>query len=203
MLRFEKIDYDYYEQYKEMLQEWRDSNTSLTPGILQLPCNDEMEYKNIINTAKNAEIGIHNEKEWYERCRYYLIVNDQNKLIGATAIRQNLTQLGKDTWGNIAYGIRPSERRKGYAKAVANMLINKCKELGMNEIVACHYIENDASKRVLESVGAIPTGVLVSEYSGKKIKRYIIRTKAKSEINFSMAKMIFLISVLVVLIHKS
>lgn len=191
MLRFEKIDYDYYEQYKEMLQEWRDSNTSLTPGILQLPCNDEIEYKNIINTAKNAEIGIHNEKEWYERCRYYLIVNDQNKLIGATAIRQNLTQLGKDTWGNIAYGIRPSERRKGYAKAVANMLINKCKELGMNEIVACHYIENDASKRVLESVGAIPTGVLVSEYSGKKIKRYIIRTKAKSEINFSMAKQVF------------
>ena len=191
MLRFEKIDYDYYKQYKEMLQEWRDSNTSLTPGILQLPCNDEIEYKNIINTAKNAEIGIHNEKEWYERCRYYLIVNDQNKLIGATAIRQNLTQLGKDTWGNIAYGIRPSERRKGYAKAVANMLINKCKELGMNEIVACHYIENDASKRVLESVGAIPTGVLVSEYSGKKIKRYIIRTKAKSEINFSMAKQVF------------
>ena len=191
MLRFEKIDYDYYEQYKEMLQEWRDSNTSLTPGILQLPCNDEMEYKNIINTAKNAEIGIHNEKEWYERCRYYLIVNDQNKLIGATAIRQNLTQLGKDTWGNIAYGIRPSERRKGYAKAVANMLINKCKELGMNEIVACHYIENDASKRVLESVGAIPTGALVSEYSGKKIKRYIIRTKEKSEINFSMAKQVF------------
>lgn len=191
MLRFEKIDYDYYEQYKEMLQEWRDSNTSLTPGILQLPCNDEMEYKNIINTAKNAEIGTHNEKEWYERCRYYLIVNDQNKLIGATAIRQNLTQLGKDTWGNIAYGIRPSERRKGYAKAVANMLINKCKELGINEIVACHYIENDASKRVLESVGAIPTGVLVSEYSGKKIKRYIIRTKAKSEINFFMAKQVF------------
>ena len=71
------------------------------------------------------------------------------------------------------------------------MLINKCKELGMNEIIACHYIENDASKRVLESAGAIPTGVLVSEYSGKKIKRYIIRTKVKSEINFSMAKQVF------------
>lgn len=191
MLRFEKIDYDYYKQYKEMLEEWQGSNTSLTPDILRLPCNDEIDYKNIINTAQNAEMGIHNEKEWYERCKYYLIVNDQNKLIGATAIRQNLTQLGKDTWGNIAYGIRPSERRKGYAKAVANMLINKCKELGMNEIIACHYIENDASKRVLESAGAIPTGVLVSEYSGKKIKRYIIRTKVKSEINFSMAKQVF------------
>lgn len=191
MLRFEKIDYNYYKQYKEMLQEWKDSNTSLTPGILQLPCNDEIEYKNIMNTAQNAEMGIHNEKELYERCRYYLIVNDQNKLIGATAIRQNLTQLGKDTWGNIAYGIRPSERRKGYAKAVANMLINKCKEIGMSEVIACHYIENDASKRVLESVGAIPTGALVSEYSGKKIKRYIIRTKEKSEINFSMAKQVF------------
>ena len=70
------------------------------------------------------------------------------------------------------------------------MLVNKCKELGMNEIIACHYIENDASKKVLESVGAIPTGVLTSEYSGKKIKRYIIRT-TNNEINFNRAKQIF------------
>lgn len=34
MLRFEKIDYDYYKQYKEMVEEWQNSNTSLTPDIL-------------------------------------------------------------------------------------------------------------------------------------------------------------------------
>ncbi len=190
MLRFEKLDEKYCEQYIEMLQEWKESNTSLTPDILEMPCNSKIEYKNVVNIAKDTAIGNHPDRDWYEKGYYFLVLNDQNRLIGATAIRCNLTQLGKDTWGNIAYGIRPTERRKGYGKAVANMLVNKCKELGMNEIIACHYIENDASKKVLESVGAIPTGVLTSEYSGKKIKRYIIRT-TNNEINFNRAKQIF------------
>ena len=128
MLRFEEIDDKYCNQYIEMLQEWKASNTSLTPDILEIPCNNETEYRNIVRTAKNAAIGIHEDRDWYEKCNYYLVVNDQDKLIGITAVRSNLTQLGKDTLGNIAYGIRPSERRKGYAKAVANMLVNKCRE---------------------------------------------------------------------------
>ena len=147
MLRFEKIDEKYYNQYIEMLQEWKNSHTSLIPDILEKPCNNENEYINIVKIAQNREKGNHNDKLWYDKCHYFLVVNDQGKLIGITAIRSDLTQLGKDTLGNIAYGIRPSERRKGYGKAVANMLLNKCKELGMNEIIACHFIENDASKK--------------------------------------------------------
>ena len=118
MLRFEEIDDKYCNQYIEMVQEWKASNTSLTPDILEIPCNNEIEYRNIVSIAKNAAIGIHEDRDWYEKCNYYLVVNDQDKLIGITAVRSNLTQLGKDTLGNIAYGIRPSERRKGYAKAV-------------------------------------------------------------------------------------
>ena len=143
MLRFEKIDDKYCNQYIEMLQEWKASNTSLTPDILEIPCNNEIEYRNIVLTAKNATIGMHEDRDWYEICNYYLVVNDQDKLIGITAIRSNLTQLGKDTLGNIAYGIRPTERRKGYAKAVANMLVNKCRELGKNGWVISPFWKPD------------------------------------------------------------
>ena len=97
MLRFEEIDDKYCNQYIEMLQEWKASNTSLTPDILEIPCNNETEYRNIVRTAKNAAIGIHEDRDWYEKCNYYLVVNDQDKLIGITAVRSNLTQLGKDT----------------------------------------------------------------------------------------------------------
>ena len=186
MLRFERIEPEFYGQYIDMLQEWKNSNTSLRPDILELPCNNEFEFENIVKIAENAENGIHNKKEWFDKCYYYLVINDQNRLIGATAIRNNLTQLGKDTLGNISYGIRPSERRKGYGKAVANMLVNKCNELGMNEIVVCHDLEDEASRRVMESVGAIPTGVLISEYSGKRISRYIIGWKTTENVLKSM-----------------
>lgn len=182
MLRFEKIEPRYYIQYIDMIQEWKKSNTSLTPDILELPCDNEIDYRNIVRVAENAANGLHNKEEWYEKCYYYLVINDQDKLIGATAIRINLTQPGKDILGNLSYGIRPSERRKGYGKAVANMLVNKCKELGMDEIIVCHDLEDDASRRVMESVGAIPTGVLMSEYSEKRISRYIIGWKTYENI---------------------
>lgn len=52
MLRFEEIDDKYCNQYIEMLQEWKASNTSLTPDILEIPCNNETEYRNIVRTAK-------------------------------------------------------------------------------------------------------------------------------------------------------
>ncbi len=175
MVRLEKIEGQYFYEYMEMIKEWRESNTGLTPDILEMPCDNIEEYKKIIETAQNTEKGLHEDRDWYMNAYYFLAINDQNKLIGAGEIRCNLTQLGKDTLGNIAYGVRPSERQKGYGKVIANMLVAKCKELGMEEIVACHYIENEASRKVLESVGAIPTGVLQSEYSGKKIKRYIIK----------------------------
>lgn len=57
MLRFEEIDDKYCKQYIEMLQEWKASNTSLTPDILEIPCNNEIEYRNIVSIAKNAAIG--------------------------------------------------------------------------------------------------------------------------------------------------
>ena len=82
MLRFEEIDDKYCNQYIEMLQECKASNTSLTPDILEIPCNNETEYRNIVRTAKNAAIGIHEDRDWYEKCNYYLVVNDQDKLIG-------------------------------------------------------------------------------------------------------------------------
>lgn len=54
------------------------------------------------------------------------------------------------------------------------MLVEECQKLGFNQIIACHYIENNLSRKVLESIHAKLDGIVVSEYSGKKIKRYII-----------------------------
>lgn len=95
MLRFEEIDDKYCNQYIEMLQEWKASNTSLTPDILEIPCNNETEYRNIVRTAKNAAIGIHEDRDWYEKCNYYLVVNDQDKLIGITCSKKQFNTTRK------------------------------------------------------------------------------------------------------------
>ena len=53
------------------------------------------------------------------RCQaktFLLIRANDNKIIGTINIRWNLTEKLKQFGGNIGYGIRPTERRKGYNK---------------------------------------------------------------------------------------
>lgn len=53
------------------------------------------------------------------RCQsktFLLIRKNDNKLIGMINVRWNLTEEMKRFGGNIGYGIRPTERRKGYNK---------------------------------------------------------------------------------------
>lgn len=55
----------------------------------------------------------------YGRCQsktFLLIRKNDNKLIGMINVRWNLTEEMKRFGGNIGYGIRPTERRKGYNK---------------------------------------------------------------------------------------
>ena len=53
-------------------------------------------------------------------------------------------------FGNIGYGIRPSERNKGYGTLLLELLLEKCRELGMKEVSVSCLEKNIASKRVIE-----------------------------------------------------
>lgn len=58
----------------------------------------------------------------------YFIVN-KNKIIGAINIRHKLNKELEKLGGHIGYGIRPNERKKGYATLAVKLALQKCKEL--------------------------------------------------------------------------
>ena len=47
---------------------------------------------------------------------FLLIRKNDNRIVGTINVRWNLTDKMKQFGGNIGYGIRPTERRKGYNK---------------------------------------------------------------------------------------
>lgn len=49
---------------------------------------------------------------------FLLIRENDNKLIGTISVRWNLPKEMAPFGGNIGYGIRPTERRKGYIKLI-------------------------------------------------------------------------------------
>lgn len=54
--------------------------------------------------------------------------------------------------GHIGYNIRPSERKKGYAKEALNLILKNAYENGLEEALIDCYKDNIASKKAIESV---------------------------------------------------
>lgn len=61
--------------------------------------------------------------------------------------------------GDIGYGVRPSERQKGYASKMLSYALNVCRENGMEKVILGCYKSNRASAATIKKGG----GVLIAE----------------------------------------
>ena len=73
--------------------------------------------------------------------------------------------------GDIGYGVRPSERNKGYATAMLRYALSVCKEKGMKKAVLGCYKDNPASAATIRKNGGILT-VENSNYNENKTSQY-------------------------------
>ena len=61
---------------------------------------------------------------------YFALDLDRNIFVGAINIRHYLNEKLLKDGGHIGDGVRPSERRKGYATEMIRLALPICKELG-------------------------------------------------------------------------
>ena len=121
--------------------------------------------------------------ENYVRSDVYLAIRkSDNKLVGITDIRKELTDFLYNYGGNIGYSVILDERRKGYATEMLRQLLPKCKELNINRVLLACDKENIASSKTIIANG----GVLENEVEdipklGKSgtIQRYWISLKKR------------------------
>ena len=92
----------------------------------------------------------------YDRCQsktFLLIRKNDNKLIGMINVRWNLTEEMKRFGGNIGYGIRPTERRKGYNKINLYLALEKAKNINLNKVLLTADDSNIGSVKTILSLG--------------------------------------------------
>lgn len=86
----------------------------------------------------------------------YLSFNDNGKLVGLLSVRFGMPENLVGKYGHIGYGVRPTERRKGYATEMLAFALEECKKRGMDKVILGCYKENVASaKTILKNKGKL------------------------------------------------
>ena len=114
--------------------------------------------------------------DWTVSTLFLGIRKKDNKLVGMIHIRHALTtDFLRNYAGHIGYGVRPSERRKGYVTEMLKQALEYCKnELKLDKVMLGCNKENEASKRTILNAG----GVLEKEYQtddGEIVQKYWIK----------------------------
>ena len=85
----------------------------------------------------------------------YLVVREKdNYIVGMIDIRHYLNEYLTQVGGNIGYGVRKTERNKGYAKQMLKLALEKCKELKIKKVLITCDEDNIASEKVILSANA-------------------------------------------------
>ena len=103
------------------------------------------------------------------RCQsktFLLIRENDNRIIGTINVRWNLPEEMKRFGGNIGYGIRPTERRKGYNKINLYLGLIEAKKLGLDEVMLDCDVNNLGSSRTMQALGGILERTEIDPYDG-------------------------------------
>ncbi len=111
-------------------------------------------YEDWVQAKKDEANGI-NLPDGYVPASTYLCVRlSDNKVIGICSIRHELNDYLLNYWGHIGQSIRPDERGKGYGTKQLSLALDKCMELGIdNVLVACNEKNNASSRTIKKFLG--------------------------------------------------
>lgn len=150
----------------EYLREHYDAGESSVSASMDLSASAYSEWVGMV--WNNASIG---NAEWGKSILYLCF--DEMRLVGLLSIRYDLSKEQSGIYGHIGYGVRPSERKKGYATTMLRHALSVCKEKGMKQVILGCYKDNPASAAVIKKNG----GVLFAEndhYAKGRISQYYL-----------------------------
>lgn len=161
---------EYQTEYLEMIEEWKATGERMVPFTLRYDCSDFDTFLGEIQHQKEGHLN-----ETFANNTTFWLINKDRKVLGAVNIRHYLTPSLLEIGGHIGYGIRPSERRKGYATKILSLALIKAKEMGIDRaLLTCDKDNIGSAKTMINNGGILDSEAIVN---GMEIQRYWIDIK--------------------------
>jgi predicted acetyltransferase len=119
--------------------------------------------------------GVGLPEHWVPTTTYWL-VERCDVIYGVSRLRHILSLRSRKEGGHIGYDVPPSERGFGNATLLLRQTLEKARRIGiLRALVTCDD-DNRASARVIEKNGGRLEDRVVSDITGKVVRRYWIYT---------------------------
>ena len=158
------------EAYLDFYNEWGKAGEKVNPKVLRQlnPDNFKQMVHAVLEMSNPEKLPTGRVPE-----TVYWLIDQNNRILGAVTIRHALTKRLLDTEGHIGAGIRPSERRKGYATTILKMTLDKMREMGFKQALVTCNEDNMGSEKAIVKNGGIRDHDFI-EGHGNIVKRYWI-----------------------------
>lgn len=160
VLKLVKPSAEHRTEYLNMIAEWKTTGEQFTPFTMG---EDPSDFEAMLKKLAGYPRGIGVRDGFVPNSTYWL-VRDDRKVLGAMNIRHHLNESLRFSGGHIGYGVRPSERRNGYATEMLRQALVIARGMGIRKALLMCDKDNVASARTIMANG----GVLDSEDVDKK-----------------------------------
>ena len=170
-LKLIKLTKEYESALAEMIEEWKKdqeiNHTNHSPWAIFRNDYHDFDYY-----LENLEVKSENDGKVPDSV-FFLLDEDRNRLLGAVNIRHRLNESLLREGGHIGDGIRPSERRKGYATEMIRLALIECRKLGIDKVLmTCEKDNIGSAKSIIKNGGILENEFVNSD--GEIEQRYWI-----------------------------
>ncbi len=158
---FEKPSLERKEEIKEYLDEFIKYGSDINGSGGLDKIYDGLTIEEAIEKCLKMEDKAYAESIGKVSSSTYLMIRESDdKLVGICNIRHYLNDYLRKVGGHIGYGVRPTERRKGYNKIQLYYALLEAQKLGIDSVMLDCIDTNVGSEKTIQALG----GVFDSEY---------------------------------------
>jgi len=154
-IKLVKLSYEYKQHLIDMMDEWLAVEQDFSPYMIR-----RNDYHNFDYYLENLEIK-EETKDRVPDSTFFCLDLDRDIFVGAINIRHYLNQSLLTTGGHIGDGVRPSERRKGYATNMIKLGLEECRKLGIERVlITCDKSNIGSAKSIINNGGVLENEVI-------------------------------------------
>lgn len=162
---------EYASQIAEYRQEFLDAGDSMDGTGPLRRLEDPEEY---IKTCAEYEDPQMVPAHLVPATQFLFVRKSDNRLVGMLQVRHCFNDYLEKYAGHIGYSVRPSERRKGYAKLMLKMALPFCREIGIKKVLISCIDGNIGSEKTILANGGVYESTVYEPNGNENLKRFWI-----------------------------